>query len=137
MRHAALFLLIALPLAACNQGDPQRTQAYQEMTGHAAAPDAAAAAHGEVATSPADQYTAETVAQYDAASQSPQPNLNMQAMRGMPIPDTATRGWASVGRSHRQHAEGGHEATPQGNVPPPKAGADPTGTDPSGTGNQH
>lgn len=108
MRRAALFLLLALPLAACKQADPQRTHAYEEMTGQTVLPDSAAANHGEVAVSPGEDYTAEAVAQYDAAGQVPQPNLNTEAMRGLPLPDTATRGWAAKGRDHRQHAEGEH-----------------------------
>ena len=108
MRCAALFLALALPLAACKQADPQRTHAYEEMTGQTVLPDSAAANHGEVQVSPGGDYTAEAVAQYDAAGQVPQPNLNTEAMRGLPTPDTATRGWAATGRKHRLHAEGEH-----------------------------
>lgn len=112
MRRAALFLALALPLAACKQADPQRTHAYEEMTGRTVLPDSAAAHHGEVQVSPGEDYTAEAVAQYDAAGMVPQPNLNTGAMRGMPTPDTATRGWAAKGREHRLHAEGGGEHAP-------------------------
>ena len=108
MRCAALLLLLALP--ACTSDDPQRTRAYEELTGQTAVSDSAAVAHEEAVTDEAKAYNAEIVAEYDAASQVPQPNLNMQAMRGMPLPDTATQGWAAKGREHRQHAEGAEHA---------------------------
>lgn len=142
MRSSAALLLLALPLAACTPRDPQRADAYAEMNGtalpdtaHAAA--GAADAHGAADSTDANlgsPYTAEAMAQYDAAASVPQPNLNTRAMRGMPLPDTATRGWAATGRQHRQHAAPG---TAEGAPKVAPAGAQPGGADPSGTATGH
>ncbi len=111
MRRLRLALLPVVlgPLAACQQGDPQRERAYEEMTGHA--PNE---------TAPEDE-TVGLGSGADLGANAPGYSESAEQRRGMPVPDTTKSGepgtFPSTNPTHTDDAAG--TADPSEDVAPP------------------